>query len=424
MANNTLNARLIFCNDTTANWGSSTKVLLKGEVGIEFPETGAPKFKVGDGVNTWEDLSYCFLTPAEIEALIAAANHTHANKEILDAIEVALTADMKSKYETAYTHSQSQHAPAVAEENVINTVKVNGVSQSVTDKAVDITVPTKVSDLLNDEGYIKEYIDTQYEVSASASSDGSSASIDLKTKGGVSAGSVGIKADGAASVSVVGNDITISTEQYDDTELAGKVASNTAAINTLNGTGDGSVKKAIDDEFNAFAAKVSDDGVVNTYKELVDYAATHSAEFTELVGVVSTNEAALNALKELVGTIPEGASAQTVIDFVLEKVNAVDFTSQIATAKQEAISAAESDATTKANTAEQNAKDYADGLAGNYATAAQGERADKAVTKVSINGTEVTKNAAGEVDITGISTDLLVEGTNTLILSGGSASDV
>lgn len=38
--------------------------------------------------------------------------------------------------------------------------------------------------------------------------------------------------------------------------------------------------------FNDFAAKVSDDNVVNTYKELIDYAATHSSEFTELVGVV------------------------------------------------------------------------------------------------------------------------------------------
>lgn len=37
---------------------------------------------------------------------------------------------------------------------------------------------------------------------------------------------------------------------------------------------------------NAFAANVSNDGVVNTYKELIDYAASHGSEFTELVGVV------------------------------------------------------------------------------------------------------------------------------------------
>ena len=38
---------------------------------------------------------------------------------------------------------------------------------------------------------------------------------------------------------------------------------------------------------NDFAAKVSNDGIVNTYKELIDYAASHGSEFTELVGVVA-----------------------------------------------------------------------------------------------------------------------------------------
>lgn len=44
---------------------------------------------------------------------------------------------------------------------------------------------------------------------------------------------------------------------------------------------------AITAAFNDFATKVSDDNVVNTYKELIDYAADHGAEFTELVGVVA-----------------------------------------------------------------------------------------------------------------------------------------
>ena len=49
-----------------------------------------------------------------------------------------------------------------------------------------------------------------------------------------------------------------------------KATANAAAITTLNGEGAGSVKKQIDDAFNDFATKVSDDNVVNTYKELVD----------------------------------------------------------------------------------------------------------------------------------------------------------
>lgn len=42
----------------------------------------------------------------------------------------------------------------------------------------------------------------------------------------------------------------------------------------------------IQDAFNAFATDLSNDNVVNTYKELIDYAAAHGAEFTELVGEV------------------------------------------------------------------------------------------------------------------------------------------
>lgn len=40
-----------------------------------------------------------------------------------------------------------------AQANVIEKIKVNGTEQAVTDKAVDITVPTKVSDLDNDSKF-------------------------------------------------------------------------------------------------------------------------------------------------------------------------------------------------------------------------------------------------------------------------------
>lgn len=48
-----------------------------------------------------------------------------------------------------------------AQANVLESVKVNGTAQSITDKAVDITVPTKVSDLTNDSKF-----QTQEEVAA------------------------------------------------------------------------------------------------------------------------------------------------------------------------------------------------------------------------------------------------------------------
>lgn len=53
-----------------------------------------------------------------------------------------LTDALKSNYDAAYTHAQSSHAPASAQANVIETVKVNGTALTPSDKAVDITVPT------------------------------------------------------------------------------------------------------------------------------------------------------------------------------------------------------------------------------------------------------------------------------------------
>lgn len=88
--------------------------------------------------------------------------------------------------------------------------------------------------------------------------------------------------------------------------------------------------------------------------------------------------------------------------------------SLIATAKQEAITAAATDATNKANTAESNAKAYADGLAVNYATAAQGEKADSAlqaadITTGATNGAISVKGA--DVAIKGLGSAAFTEAT-------------
>ena len=65
-----------------------------------------------------------------------------------------LTDELKANYDAAYDHSQVAHAPANAQENVIETVKVNGTAVTVTDKAVDITVPTDNAELTNGAGYL------------------------------------------------------------------------------------------------------------------------------------------------------------------------------------------------------------------------------------------------------------------------------
>lgn len=67
----TLKTRIALRNDTTAKWQEhSDVILLKGEIGIEFEESGNVKMKVGDGVNSWGNLDYFGGEPTEEPAVI------------------------------------------------------------------------------------------------------------------------------------------------------------------------------------------------------------------------------------------------------------------------------------------------------------------------------------------------------------------
>ena len=73
-----------------------------------------------------------------------------------------LTSALKSNYDTAYTHSQQAHSPANAEKNIIISIKKNGTAINPdSSRSVNITVPTKVSDLTNDSSFATtSYVDT------------------------------------------------------------------------------------------------------------------------------------------------------------------------------------------------------------------------------------------------------------------------
>lgn len=66
----------------------------------------------------------------------------YALKSEIPTVTNDLTDTLKSHYDSAYTHSQSTHAPSNAQANVLEAVKVNGVTQTISNKAVNITVPT------------------------------------------------------------------------------------------------------------------------------------------------------------------------------------------------------------------------------------------------------------------------------------------
>ena len=264
------------------------------------------------------------------------------------------------------------------------------------------------------------------------------------------------------------------------TELAdGAVATNAADIAKLNGTGEGSVSKAVSDAQTALQSNI--DKKADKADTLFGYGITDAFTKEETNSAISTAVANAHHLKrEIVDQLPEvdAANADTIymvpkaagvagnadgnsyVEYMLingkfEQIgdSAVDLTDyaktsevtaaievetkratgvesgldtrvkaletsvgeggsvadKIATAKSEAIEAAAADAKTKAETAEKNAKAYADGLAVNYATAEQGAKADSAlqvadiktgaagVGTISVKGTDIAVHGLGDI---------------------------
>ena len=151
-----------------------------------------------------ELLSDAFATLESVNSL-TDSSHTHSNKTVLDATDIAFTTALKTNYDAAYAHSTSAHAPSGAQANVIESVKVNGTALVPASKAVDVTVPTKVSQIANDSGF----------------------------------------------------------------QTSAQVLS------------------AINAQIDAFAKKVTDNGTIDTIKEVIDYIAEHEGEATEMMSAIT-----------------------------------------------------------------------------------------------------------------------------------------
>ena len=202
----------------------------------------------------------------------------------------ALAQKVQSDYATKATvNALSGRVDALdavgAQANVIEGVKVNGALLALTDKIADILIAEGATN-----GTIKVN------------------NVDIAVRGlaALAYKSEVTEADLAASLKAI---IDAKAKQSD--------------LDTLTGSGDGSISKMIDDAFNDFATKVTDDGVVNSYKELIDWAATHGAEATEMASGISANTTAINNLKTFVGNLPEGAASSTVVGYIAEAIAAL-----------------------------------------------------------------------------------------------------
>lgn len=193
----------------------------------------------------------------------------------------------------------------------------------------------------------------------------------------------------------------ITSSTYDDTELKGRVSTVEGAVETLNGDAQtvGSVAKQVADA----VAKIVADApkAYDTLQEIATWISTHEDSAATMNQSIQTNKTDIANLAKLVGTLPEGDASKTIVEYINSKVSGVDFSTAIATAKQEAIDAA---------------KTYSDGLAKNYATAEQGTKADTALQEADVSAmrTDVANNKSAVSDL-GTRVTALEEDTFTAI---------
>lgn len=198
--------------------------------------------------------------------------------------------ELKAKYArkstvTALSNRLKTLEDAGAEANVLEGVKVNGTL---------LTLAEKIADILIAEG---------------------------ATNGTISVNNVEVAVHGLAALAY--------KAEVSETDLAAALKATIDAkakqadLDTLTGDGEGSISKMIDAAINDFATKVSDDNVVNSFKELIDWAAEHGAEAEELAGGIAENKTAITDLKNLVGTLPDGATSTTVVGYIAEAITAI-----------------------------------------------------------------------------------------------------
>ena len=90
----------------------------------------------------------------------------------------------------------------------------------------------------------------------------------------------------------------------------------------MNGTGEGSVTKAVNDAINDFATKATENGTIDTFKELVDWVATHPDIVNGLTGDINKLKAILKGFGTAEGQSPE---VKAYIDSAIKALKIGDY---------------------------------------------------------------------------------------------------
>lgn len=134
MANVTFDTKIALVNKTTSEWTVETTIPIKGCPCIEWTSSGNPKMKVGDGVNTWNNLEYISDT-LTASVIISALGYTPTDNAKLGVADGIATLDTTGKVPASQLPSfvddvievdNISSAPATGEEGKIYVAKDTG----------------------------------------------------------------------------------------------------------------------------------------------------------------------------------------------------------------------------------------------------------------------------------------------------------
>ena len=323
--------------------------------------------------------------------------------------------------------------------SAISTAKTEAITAAGT--AADTKVAAAKTAILGEEGY-KQTVKSAYELASQKTTMAEvenkgyavKTEVDEAIKDAKSAGTtaqaavaaldtkVGAVTEGKTVVQMISEAQSAAT--YDDATVKADIKKNADAIGVLNGSGTGSVKKTVDDAINKFATDVTNDNVVNSYKELIDWVAAHGSE-------AATMADAITALQAIVDGIGDEGEKATVIAYVNDAIAALNI-GDYAKSTDVENTYVKKNGTDRLMTADEGTK--LSGIARNAQVnkiesvkvngTAQTIAADKSVNiAVPVADDSSTKIVENKISIKAVSTDLLTQGVDVLILNGGTASD-
>ena len=308
------------------------------------------------------------------------------SKKIADAIDGLALGD---------TYAPKTHNHTIAQ--------VTGLQDALGEKAVATQVATDITAaktaVLGEANYAHTVKDA-YELAS-----GKTSMTEVEAKG------YAVKTEVDTSIKAVDDKITAANTAA--TELAGRVSANETAITTLNGTGEGSVTRTVADKIAEVVAGANED--FDTLKEIADWIMSDTTGAAKM-------QSDITSLKTLVGD----TAVATQIENAL-KVDGVDkyaLASELAAiadkahehANKTVLDGITAEKVTAWDAAEANANTYTDEQIGAIpaATAA-------ALGLVKVDDVTIQAAADGTISVKAISTDLLVQGTDTLVFNCGNA---